>query len=268
MSSAEPVPENQAAENPSTDGQPSGNETPGKKSSAKKSAAKKPAAKKSPTKTASTKTAAKKSPTKKVVAKRAVKRPVKRPVERPVDDPVARPTILPAVERDDVVDPAPAAATSDVTGEFWGEEKVRSGEGGAGRSRRGRRAMRRHHILRNISVWSVLKVSVVFYLCVWIVLLISGVVLWQMSEQAGLVGNVESFWAEATGQETVEWDGSVLFRSWLMAGSVLALAAAALTTLFAALFNLICDLTGGIRYTVLEVEQVERGPRRTFRGRR
>lgn len=244
MSSADPIPEPRA--------------------SGGKSQGKKPAVTQATGKAATRKKAAK---------KKAVKRAVKRPVKKPAPSPAAKTGAAPAKARTDAP-PASAPATEvapkdvavprsgsrDVSGEFWGEEDKAP-------NRRGRRALRQHHIVRNVSVWSVLKVSVIFYLCAWIVILIAGVVLWRLSDQAGLIGNVESFWAEATGQETVEWDGSKLFRSWLMAGSVLALAAAAVTTLFAALFNLICDLTGGIRYTVLEVETHERRTRRAKRTR-
>jgi hypothetical protein len=122
-------------------------------------------------------------------------------------------------------------------------------------------------VVRNVSVWSVLKVSVLFYLCTWVVLLVAGVVLWRLGDTAGLIGNLESFWAEATGQEVVEWDGRVVFRSWLLGGGVLAVAAAGFTTLFAVLFNLICDLTGGIRFTVLELEPNARQRRRAAKAR-
>lgn len=231
---------------------------------------------------AAKKTPAKKKQAKKKAVKRAVKRPAKKAAPRTPAKAGAAGTATGTAVRSAAgtavrteVPPAQApttgaavkepeapkgSASRDVSGEFWGEEDRDEAP-----SRRGRRALRQHHIVRNVSVWSVLKVSVIFYLCAWMVVLIAGVVLWRLSDQAGLIGNVESFWAEATGQETVEWDGSKLFRSWLMAGSVLALASAAVTTLLAALFNLICDLTGGIRYTVLEVETHSR---RTRRGRR
>lgn len=231
----------------------------GKPATSKKAAKKTPANK-----------PAKKTPAKKKAVKRAVKRPAKKAAQRTpakagAAGTAARtevpPAQVPATGAPARAPEAPKGSGSrDVSGEFWGERDRNEAP-----SRRGRRALRQHHIVRNVSVWSVLKVSVIFYLCAWIVILIAGVVLWRLSDQAGLIGNVESFWAEATGQETVEWDGTKLFRSWLMAGSVLALASAAVTTLFAALFNLICDLTGGIRYTVLEVETHER---RTRRGQR
>lgn len=105
-----------------------------------------------------------------------------------------------------------------------------------------------------MSAWSVLKVAVPFSVCMWAVVLISGVVLWDVAQQTGLIDNAESFWAEATGSESVQWDGEVVFRSAVMAGGVLALASIGFAVLFAVLFNLICDITGGIRFTVLELE--------------
>lgn len=122
--------------------------------------------------------------------------------------------------------------------------------------RRGRRrtlARRRTDVVRRISTWSMLKVSLLFWLAMWIVLLIAGAILWRVGESAGLVTNAESFWAEATGQESVSWDGQALLRTAGMAGAVLAFAATALTVLCTMLFNVICDLTGGIRVSALEL---------------
>ena len=48
----------------------------------------------------------------------------------------------------------------------------------------------------------------------------------------------------------------------------LVVAATGFTTLFAVLFNLICDLTGGIRLTVLELEPSARQSRRAAATRR
>lgn len=148
---------------------------------------------------------------------------------------------------------------------FWGEPEARADGARRARPRRGRRARRQQWVVRNISTWSVLKVSTLFFACMWAVLLVAGVVLWQVGAQAGLISNAESFWAEATGSEEVTWDGEVVFRSAAMAGAVLAVASVAFAVLFSILFNLICDMTGGIRLTVLQVEPRRDAPRR---GRR
>src|SRR6266566_7677161 len=50
--------------------------------------------------------------------------------------------------------------------------------------------------VRSIDLWSVLKVSICFYLCALIVLLTAGVVLWWIASAAGVVSSIESFVGE------------------------------------------------------------------------
>ena len=169
---------------------------------------------------------------------------------------------------DDAVVAAAAPLDDETARRFWGEDgEPSSATGGERRSRRRarRRARRVVRIVRHVSPWSVLKVSVPFFLCVWIVVVTAGVLLWSAGQQTGLVENAENFWAEATGQETVEWDGEVLFRGAVMAGGVMAVASTGFAVLFAMLFNLICDITGGLRFTVLEVEPPRKRPSRRER---
>lgn len=164
--------------------------------------------------------------------------------------------------------PADAPSDDPVHRRFWGEDEPAPTRGGrAASGRRGRRARRQQWVVRNVSTWSVLKVSALFFLCMWAVLLVAGVILWEVADTSGMIEKVESFWAEATGSESVVWDGEVVFRSAAMAGAVLALASVAFAVLFSVLFNLICDMTGGIRLTVLQVEPRAPGERRAGRRR-
>ena len=163
---------------------------------------------------------------------------------------------------------APGSTLDDDTARrFWGEEDEPAEAAAPARRqrRRGRRARRVVRVVRHVSPWSVLKVSIPFFLCTWIVIVVAGVVLWRVGQQTGLVTNAENFWAEATGQESVEWDGEVLFRGAAMAGGVMAVACTGFAVLFAMLFNLICDITGGLRFTVLELEPPRPRPSRRER---
>ena len=58
--------------------------------------------------------------------------------------------------------------------------------------------------------------------------------------------------------EAFEFDGSKVFRASWMIGAVLVVAMTAMTVTMAVLFNLISDLLGGVRVTVLEEEVVLR----------
>lgn len=169
-----------------------------------------------------------------------------------------------ALDDPDAADDAEVETADDAHRRFWGEEPTPNASTAKARvPRRGRRARRRQLVIRNLSVWSVFKVSVFFYACMWAVLLGAGVVLWRLGDQAGIIEKLESFWADATAAETVDWDGRVVFRAAALACAAMAVASVGFTFLFGVLFNLICDLTGGVRITVLQVE-----PRQTRAERR
>jgi len=134
------------------------------------------------------------------------------------------------------------------------------------RRRLGRlRARKVRRILRHVEVWSVLKVSVVFYFCLWLVLLVSGAVVWKVATQAGLIDNVENFLQES-GFDEVNIDGETMFRAWATGGFIMVFASTGFTVLVAVLFNLISDLMGGVRFTVIELETIRR--RKPNRARR
>ncbi|HEY1739299.1 MAG TPA: DUF3566 domain-containing protein, partial [Acidimicrobiia bacterium] len=55
---------------------------------------------------------------------------------------------------------------------------------------------RYHQTVRRIDVWSVLKVSLCFYLCALIVALVAGVMLWLVADAFGVIHNVEKFFGD------------------------------------------------------------------------
>jgi len=177
------------------------------------------------------------------------------------------------------------------------------------------RARKVRRIVRHIEPWSVLKLSVLFFMSVFLIICVASAVLWNAARSAGAVDDVESFITslgfgncediepEATTTEsppstvdgageqvsggtatsttvaaTTEEETSTLpdedgdcaegqrlvggfkfedqqiFRAFALGGVVLVLAGAAASVVLALLFNLISDLTGGVRVTVLEEE--------------
>ena len=124
-------------------------------------------------------------------------------------------------------------------------------------------------VVRHVDPWSVFKVAVVFNLVLYFVLLTAGVLLWNVAYATGTIDNLERFF-ESFGWSEFEFDGGAIYHSAWIAGlfGVVGLTGAAV--LAATLFNLITDLVGGIRMTVLEEEVVERttSPMRRFVVRR
>jgi hypothetical protein len=176
-----------------------------------------------------------------------------------------------------------------------------------------------HRIVRHIEPWSVLKISVLFFLSLFLIICVASTVLWNAARTAGAVDDVESFITglgfgtceDIPGQVPVttstvpaidsggapvvgevpsttlvtpvpdavsnvpDKDGKCregqrlvggfkfedrrIFEAFGVGGVVLVLAGAATSVVMAMLFNLISDLTGGMRVTVLEEEPVPRG---------
>lgn len=178
------------------------------------------------------------------------------------------------------------------------------------------RARKVRRIVRHIEPWSVLKVSVLFFLSIFVIICVASAVLWNAARSAGAIDDVESFITSlgfgncediegdtsttpettpstvdgsaeqlgggagssttappvvedetstlpdedgdcAEGQRLVggfKFEDQQIFRAFALGGVVLVLAGAATSVVMALLFNLISDLTGGVRVTVLEEE--------------
>ena len=125
------------------------------------------------------------------------------------------------------------------------------------------RARKVRRLVRHVEPWSVLKVSLIFYFCLWVILLIAGVILWSFAVGSGTVDNVENFIQELFALESFEFNADEIFRASAIGGLVLVVAGSGFTVLMAVLFNLISDITGGVRFTVVEEETARPRPKRT-----
>ena len=115
------------------------------------------------------------------------------------------------------------------------------------------RVRRVSRVIRDIDPWSVFKVGLVFHLVLSFVVLISLVLLWNVAESTGTIENVENF-MESFGWESFSFDGGALFKNLWVLGLFMVVLFTGLWVLIATIFNLITDLVGGIRVTVLEEE--------------
>lgn len=133
--------------------------------------------------------------------------------------------------------------------------------------RRRLRARKVRRVVRHIDPWSVLTFSVLFHLALFTALLLAGVLLWNAAVRAGTVESIESFIEDIGDYEAFEIDSAQIFRSAVIIGATLTLASSVLLVLLTVVFNLISDLIGGIRVTVIEEETVQLRPKRRRRGR-
>jgi len=110
-------------------------------------------------------------------------------------------------------------------------------------------------VVRDVDVWSVFKVGLVFHLVLFIVSLIAISLLWSVANSTGTIDNVENFF-ESFGWESFTFDGSALFGNFFAFGLLSAILGTGLWVVAAVMFNLITELVGGVRVTVLEEEVV------------
>ncbi|MFM1837481.1 MAG: DUF3566 domain-containing protein [Ilumatobacteraceae bacterium] len=126
----------------------------------------------------------------------------------------------------------------------------------SGTRRSDRPRMRRvTRVVRDVDVWSVFKVGLVFHLVLFIVSMIAVSLLWSVANSTGTIDNVENFF-ESFGWESFTFDGSALFGNFFAFGLLSAILGTGLWVVAAVMFNLITELVGGVRVTVLEEEVV------------
>lgn len=127
-----------------------------------------------------------------------------------------------------------------------GEHRWRRGQPWAVQGRRTRRVVRR------IDTWTVLKVSVCFYFCAVFVLLVAGVVLWNVASTFNVITNVEKFIRSLFDLQTFHLRPWVIFEYSALGGLVLVILGTGINVLVTVLYNLISDVFGGVQVFVLE----------------
>jgi hypothetical protein len=123
-------------------------------------------------------------------------------------------------------------------------------------------ARRVRRVVRHVDPWSVLKVSLIFYVCGYIVTMVAGILLWNIADRADMITKVEDFVEELGAYERFELLPDVILQRALLIGAILTVLATGLTVLAAVLFNLISDLVGGVRVVFVEEDTARPAPTR------
>ena len=117
-------------------------------------------------------------------------------------------------------------------------------------------------VVTRLDPWSMLRVSLSFAFCLWMILVVAGVLLWQGAVVTGSLGKVEDFLAQLLAESSFTIDGIKVFEGAAVAGMVLFVAGALFAVITSVLFNLIASVFGGLRFTVVELETAQVAPRR------
>jgi hypothetical protein len=112
-------------------------------------------------------------------------------------------------------------------------------------------------VVRSVDTWSVLKISLLFYLSVFVVLLVASMLLWAAASAIGIVENIESF-MDSIGFTDFSFEAGQLLRGSALGGAVLVVAGTFGNVVMAVLYNLISEVVGGLRITLGEDETARR----------
>jgi hypothetical protein len=107
-------------------------------------------------------------------------------------------------------------------------------------------------VLRRVDLWSALKVSLALYLCLFVVFLATGVGLWLLARQGGVVGSLENTLEIYGGykRNSFHFEDGVILRTAAVLGPIFVVLASLATVAGVALFNLVSRLVGGVEVTV------------------
>ena len=113
---------------------------------------------------------------------------------------------------------------------------------------------RYHQTIRRVDLWSVVKISICFYLCALVVVIAAGVVLWWIATTLGAIDSVEKLVGDLIGSKDFVFMSWRILRGATLIGLVMVCVMVVVTVLAAAFYNLFSELLGGVEITVVEDE--------------
>lgn len=121
-------------------------------------------------------------------------------------------------------------------------------------TRTSRKEHRRHArvVIRKVGPWSVFKMSLIFYSCVMLVLIGSGVILYAMLGAIGALDSTTEMIRDLFADPRFEIRGGWLFTRSVWIGVVMVVVWSVINVFIAFLYNLISDLVGGVEVTLTE----------------
>ena len=108
--------------------------------------------------------------------------------------------------------------------------------------------------IQRVDLWSVLKVSVCFYMASMAVMLVALVTLWVIGDAAGVVGSVEKFLGDLLQTKDFTFLSREILQGAVLVGAVFAVLMIVMTVIAAAFYNLFAEILGGIEITITEDE--------------
>jgi len=115
-------------------------------------------------------------------------------------------------------------------------------------------------VVRRLGPWSVLKFSLFFYFCVWLIVFLALVIIYMLMSAVGAIDSLEKLlgYLFATGEQStrgptpIEVNEGIVGLVTFLGGCVLTLVWSLINVLVAFLYNLISDVVGGVEVTLGE----------------
>lgn len=105
-------------------------------------------------------------------------------------------------------------------------------------------------VVRHVDIRSVLKLSVIFYLCLSCVILVAATVLWVVTSVTGARSNIEKFIGELVLAEDFRFVATRMLTLGAVLSVLLVVLGTAANLVMATLYNLISDVIGGFSVVV------------------
>lgn len=109
-----------------------------------------------------------------------------------------------------------------------------------------------------VDLWSVMKLSLAFYVSAMFVMLVATVALWMIADAAGIIGSIEKFFGDLLSAKDFTFLSAEVLRGAILIALVVVALAVVVTVVAASFFNIFAELFGGLEMTIKEEEQPPR----------
>lgn len=127
-------------------------------------------------------------------------------------------------------------------------------------TRRGKKLLVRdvgtRRVIRRVDVWTVFKLSMIFYFCVLVMLVAAGVVLWNVAATFGVITSVDKLVRSLFALRSFKLHPESALIWGTAAGGALCLLGVVVNTVAVVFYNLLSDIVGGVQ--VVAVSDKER----------
>ena len=106
--------------------------------------------------------------------------------------------------------------------------------------------------IQKLDLWSVLKVSLCFYLSGLLMTIVAGVVLWFIADSFNAIHDVERFMGDLLSSKDFKLLSAQILEGTVLIGLVVVALLTILTVIAAAFYNLFGQVMGGIEVTIVE----------------